>query len=73
MSPTKSTASKTVTYNGGLDGVIIHFPSGAIEFPRGAPVEVSGQDAAVLATHPDFQPADKAATTTTEPNKEVSS
>ena len=73
MSPTKTTASKTVTYNGGLDGVTIHLPSGAIEFPRGTPVEVCGEDAAVLADNPDFQPASKATTTTTEPNKEVSS
>ena len=54
MSPPKTTASKTVTYNGGLDGVTIHLPSGAVEFPRGTPVEVSAEDASVLANHPDF-------------------
>ena len=62
MSPTKTTASKTVTYNGGLDGVTIHLPSGAIEFPRGTPVEVSAEDASVLSKNPDFQ-AHKATTT----------
>ncbi len=72
MSPTKTTASKTVTYNGGLDGVTIHLPSGAIEFPRGTPVEVSAEDASVLSKNPDFQ-AHKATTTpTTEPSKEAS-
>ena len=71
MSPTKTTASKTVTYNGGLDGVTIHLPSGAIEFPRGTPVEVSAEDASVLSKNPDFQ-AHKAPTPTTEPSKEAS-
>ena len=71
MSPTKTTASKTVTYNGGLDGVTIHLPSGAIEFPRGTPVEVSAEDASVLSSNPDFQ-AHKATTPTTEPSKEAS-
>ena len=73
MSPAKSTASKTVTYNGGLDGVIIHLPTGAIEFPRGTPVEASAEDASVLADYPEFQPAPKATTTpTTSPHKEDS-
>ena len=72
MSPTKTTASKTVTYNGGLDGVTIHLPSGAIEFPRGTPVEVSAEDASVLADHSDFTPAPKATTPTTESPKEDS-
>ena len=71
MSPSKPTASKTVTYNGGLDGVTIHLPSGAIEFPRGTPVEVSAEDASVLSSNPDFQPAPtKATTPTTKPSEE---
>jgi len=73
MSPSKPAASKTVTYNGGLDGVTIHLPSGAVEFPRGTPVEVSAEDASVLANHPDFNhPAPKATTPPTEPPKEAS-
>ena len=72
MSPPKTTASKTVTYNGGLDGVTVHLPSGAIEFPRGTPVEVSAEDASVLSNNPDFQPAPKATTPTTSPSKEDS-
>ena len=74
MSPAKTTASAKVTYNGGLDGVIIHLPSGAIEFPRGIEVEVSADDATVLASHPDFAPAAKATTTPTtpKPSKEAS-
>ena len=66
--------SKTVTYSGGSDGVVIHFSSGhVVEFPHGVSVEVCAEDAAVLTDNPDFQPAPKATTTTTEPNKEVSS
>jgi len=74
MSPAKTTASAKATYNGGLDGVIIHLPSGAIEFPRGVAVEVSADDATVLASHPDFAPAAKATTTPTtpKPSKEAS-
>ena len=72
MSPSKPTASKTVTYNGGLDGVTIHLPSGAIEFPRGTPVEVSAEDASVLSSNPDFQSAPKATTPTTKTSEEAS-
>jgi hypothetical protein len=74
MSPAKTTASAKVTYSGGLDGVIVHLPSGATEFLRGVAVEVSAGDATVLASHPDFAPAAKAATTPTtpKPSKEVS-
>ncbi|MBT4187409.1 MAG: hypothetical protein HOE14_09375 [Gemmatimonadales bacterium] len=71
MSPAKTTASAKVTYSGGLDGVIVHLPSGATEFLRGVAVEVPAGDATVLASHPDFAPA---ATTPTipKPSKEVS-
>ena len=71
MSPAKTTASAKVTYNGGLDGGIVHLPSGATEFLRGVAVEVPAGDATVLASHPDFAPA---ATTPTipKPSKEVS-
>ena len=71
MSP-KTTAAKSVTYNGGLDAVVIHLPSGAIEFVRGVAVEVPADDAKSLADHPDFTPAPKATPTTTEPPKEAS-
>ena len=65
--------SKTVTYSGGSDGVVIHFSSGhAVEFLHGVPVEVSAEDAKSLAGHPDFQPAAKASPTT-QPSEEVSS
>jgi len=72
--PTKPTAAKSVTYSGGHDSVTLHFLSGhVVVFPNGTPVEVCAEDAAVLADNPDFHPAAKATTTTTEPNKEVSS
>ena len=66
--------SKTVTYSGGSDGVVIHFSSGhAVEFPHGVPVEVCAEDAKSLAGHPDFNhPAPKATTPPTEPPKEAS-
>ena len=63
--------SKTVTYSGGSDGVVIHFSSGhAVEFPHGVPVEVCAEDAKSLAGHPDFNPAPKATTPTTKPSEE---
>ena len=63
--------TKTVTYSGGSDGVVIHFSSGhAVEFPHGGPVEVCAEDAKSLAGHPDFQPAAKATTPTTKPSEE---
>jgi hypothetical protein len=69
--PPKTTATKSVTYSGGLDAVVIHLPSGAVEFPRGTPVEVSAEDASVLSNNPDFTPAPtKATTTTTKPSEE---
>ena len=57
--------SKTVTYSGGSDGVVIHFSSGhAVEFLHGVPVEVCAEDAKSLAGNPDFNhPAPKATTT----------
>ena len=72
---TKPTATKSVTYSGGLDSVTLHFLSGhVVVFPNGTPVEVCAEDASVLADNPDFQSAPtKATTTTTEPHKEVSS
>ena len=64
--------SKTVTYSGGSDGVVIHFSSGhAVEFPHGVPVEVCAEDAKSLAGNPDFNhPAPKATTPTTQPSEE---
>ena len=66
------TPTKTVTYSGGSDGVVIHFSSGPVEFLHGVPVEVSAEDAKSLAGNPDFQPAPKATTPTTQPSEEVS-
>ena len=68
MTPTKP-STKTVTYSGGSDGVVIHFSSGPVEFPHGVPVAVAAADAKSLAGHPDFQ-APKATTPTTSPHKE---
>ena len=65
------TPTKTVTYSGGSDGVVIHFSTGhVVEFPHGVPVEVCAEDAKSLAGHPDFQPAAKATTPTTQPSEE---
>ena len=69
MSPTK-TSTKTVTYSGGSDGVVMHLSSGAVEFLHGVPVEVCAEDAKSLAGNPDFQPAPKATTPTTKPSEE---
>ena len=64
MSPTKKTAAPSeVVYSGGSDGVVIHLPSGPVEFLHGVTVAVSAEDAKSLAEHPDFQPAPKATTT----------
>jgi hypothetical protein len=69
--PAKTTATKSVVYSGGLDSVVMHFPSAhVVEFPRGTSVEVCGEDAEVLADHPDFQPAPKATTPTTKSPEE---
>ncbi len=64
--------SKTVTYSGGSDGVVIHFSSGhAVEFLHGVPVEVCAEDAKSLAGNPDFQSAPtKATTPPTKPSEE---
>ena len=65
--------SKTVTYSGGSDGVVIHFSSGhAVEFLHGVPVEVCAEDAKSLAGNPDFQsaPAKATPTPTTKPSEE---
>ena len=72
MTPTKA-STKTVTYSGGSDGVVMYLSSGAIEFLHGVPVEVSAEDAKSLAGNPDFQPAPKATPPTTQPSEEVSS
>ena len=62
--PSKTTATKSVTYSGGHDSVTLHFLSGhVVVFPNGTPVEVSAEDATSLAGHPDFQPAPRATTT----------
>ena len=62
--------SKTVTYSGGSDGVVMHLSCGAVEFLHGVPVEVSADDAKSLAGNPDFNPAPKATTPTTKPSEE---
>ena len=62
--------SKTVTYSGGSDGVVMHLSCGAVEFLHGVPVEVCAEDAKSLAGNPDFQSAPKATTPTTSPPKE---
>ena len=60
---TKTTATKSVTYSGGLDSVTLHFLSGhVVTFPNGTPVDVCAEDAVVLSDHPDFRPAAKAPT-----------
>ena len=70
--PPKTTATKSVTYSGGLDAVVIHLPSGAVEFPRGTPVEVSAEDASVLSDNSDFKAPTKAVPTpTAKPSEEV--
>ena len=57
------TPTKTVTYSGGSDGVVLHFSSGhVVEFHHGVAVEVCAQDHKSIADHPDFQPATKATT-----------
>ena len=72
--PTKPTATKLVTYSGGLDAVTLHFLSGhVVTFPNGTPVEVCAEDASALSDHPDFTAPTKAASTpTTNPSKEDS-
>ena len=72
--PTKPTATKSVTYSGGLDSVTLHFLSGhVVTFPNGTPVEVCAEDASALSDHPDFKAPTKAASTpTTNPSKEDS-
>ena len=72
--PTNPTATKSVTYSGGLDAVTLHFLSGhVVTFPNGTPVEVCAEDASALSDHPDFKAPTKAASTpTTNPSKEDS-
>ena len=63
--------SKTVTYSGGSDGVVMHLSCGAVEFLHGVPVEVCAEDAKSLAGNPDFQSAPtKATTPPTKPSEE---
>ena len=63
--------SKTVTYLGGSDGVVMYLSCGAVEFLHGVPVEVCAEDAKSLAGNPDFNhPAPKATTHTTKPSEE---
>ena len=62
--------SKTVTYSGGSDGVVMYLSCGAVEFLNGVPVEVCAEDAKSLAGNPDFQPAPKATTPPTKPSEE---
>ena len=63
--------SKTVTYSGGSDGVVMYLSCGAVEFLNGVPVEVCAEDAKSLAGNPDFNhPAPKATTPTTQPSEE---
>ena len=63
--------TKTVTYSGGSDGVVMYLSCGAVEFLHGVPVEVCAEDAKSLAGNPDFNhPAPKATTPTTKPSEE---
>ena len=62
--------SKTVTYSGGSDGVVMHLSCGAVEFLHGVPVEVCAEDAKSLVGNHDFQPAPKATTHPTKPSEE---
>ena len=63
--------SKTVTYHGGSDGVVMYLSCGAVEFLHGVPVEVCAEDAKSLAGNPDFNhPAPKATTHPTKPSEE---
>ena len=64
--------TKTVTYSGGSDGVVMYLSCGAVEFLHGVPVEVCAEDAKSLARNPDFNPAPKATTPTTKPSEEDS-
>ena len=61
MAAKKPPAPVEVVYTGGSDGVIIHFPSGPVEFHHGQPVKVSAKDAQSLAQNPDFHPAEQSA------------
>ena len=62
--------TKTVTYSGGSDGVVMYLSCGAVEFLHGVPVEVCAEDAKSLARPPDFNPAPKATTPPTKPSEE---
>ena len=63
--------TKTVTYSGGSDGVVMYLSCGAVEFLHGVPVEVCAEDAKSLAGNPDFNhPAPKATTHPTKPSEE---
>ena len=64
--------SKTVTYSGGSDGVVMYLSCGAVEFLHGVPVEVCAEAAKSLAGNPDFQSAPPTAPTppTTKPSEE---
>ena len=62
--------SKTVTYSGGSDGVVLYLSCGAVEFLHGVPVEVCAEDAKSLVGNHDFHPAPKAPPHTTKPSEE---
>lgn len=51
---TRSKKAQTFTYTGGLDSVEIHCPTHTLIVGNGETVEVCAEDAAALATHPDF-------------------
>ena len=71
---TKTTATKSVTYSGGLDSVTLHFLSGhVVTFPNGTPVDVCAEDASVLSNNSDFQsvPTKAVSTPTAKPSEEV--
>tara|TARA_R110000803_G_scaffold79437_1_gene145050 strand:+ start:1172 stop:1393 length:222 start_codon:yes stop_codon:yes gene_type:complete len=58
MSKSKKTPPVELVYSGGLDGVVIHFPTDhVVTFERGVPVEVCADDAKALEPNPDFQVA----------------
>ena len=64
MAPKKSAAAVELVYQGGMSGVVMHFPSEhVVEFIHGVPVSVCVEDAESLADNPDFQPAVSAKST----------
>ena len=68
---TSKKGTKSFTYVGGLDSVEIHLPSNTYTFVSGEAVEVSAEDAAVLAANADFTSGTKKETPADSTPKEV--